>query len=247
MREMMKQPRMWIEALAAVLVGLAFGVMAPFGTQAGSGTAGRYAYWLLAIGLNWAQMSIALFLVRRSALAQGWGALRVGLCVAGGVSLPASFEIIWLDHYFFGMTINSVSGLAEIYLYVFLVSVLITVPAQLIQTAKPQPLPAPPAAAPTFFDRIPPALGHGLIGLEMEDHYLRIHTDRGSDLILCRFGDALRELAGFDGLQVHRSWYVARSAIRATRKDGQKMVVTLSNGMDVPVSRNFQKTLRDAG
>ncbi len=248
---MMTQPRVWIEALAALLVGLAFGVMAPFGTAAGSPPAGRFTYWLLAIGFNWAQISIALFLVRRSALTRNWGPVRLGLGVAGAVSLPASFEIIWLDHYFFGTTIGNLSGLAEIYLYVFLVSVLITVPALLIQESQsPAPAvlpPAAPAAAPTFFDRIPPALGSGLIVLEMEDHYLRIHTDRGSDLILCRFGDALRELAGFDGLQVHRSWYVARAAIRATRKDGQKMVVTLSNGMDVPVSRNFQKALRNAG
>lgn len=49
----------------------------------------------------------------------------------------------------------------------------------------------------------------------MEDRYLRIHTDGGSDLILMRLRDAVGELAGADGLQVHRSFWVARAAVRA--------------------------------
>ncbi len=119
---------------------------------------------------------------------------------------------------------------------------MITVPASLLE-ARRAAAAAPTIAAPAFFERIPPALGHQLIGLEMEDHYLRIHTALGSDLILCRFGDALRELQGFDGVQVHRSWYVARAAIKEMRKEGQKMTLTLRNGIEVPVSRPFQKTL----
>jgi hypothetical protein len=248
MRDLIALPRFRFQVLAALFVGLAFGVMAPFGTAGSPSVSGRYLYWLLAIALNWLQISLTLELVDRSSISRSWTPLRQSLTVSATVSLPASFEIIWLNHYFFGTIVGSISGLVEIYLYVLLVTVLITVPFNLIlarrtaNAAPPAPIPSP-----AFFDRIPPALGRELIGLEMEDHYLRIHTARGSDLILCRFSDALRELQGFDGLQVHRSWYVARSAIKETHKDGQRMTLTLCNGIDVPVSRTFQKALRSEG
>ena len=244
---MIPLPRLWLEASAALAVGLAFGFKAPFGTAAAPSVRGRMLYWLLAIGLNWAEISLALALARRALPARSWGPVKIGLSVAAAVSLPASFQIVWLNHYFFGLTVDSPTGLVEIYLSVLLVAALITVPANLILPARLAAPAAPAPAMPAFFERIPPALGRTLIGLEMEDHYLRIHTDRGSDLILCRFGDAMRELDGFDGLQVHRSWYVARTAIVESRKDGQKMMLTLCNGLEVPVSRPFQKALRNAG
>jgi hypothetical protein len=247
MRDLIALPRVRLQVLAALSVGLAFGVMAPFGTADAPSVPSRYLYWTLAIALNWLQISLTLELVRRSAVTRSWTPLRQALTVALAVSLPASFEIIWLTHYFFGVIVATLTGLLTIYLYVLLVSVMITVPANLLQARRsalaPPTIAAPAIAAPAFFDRIPPALGRELIGLEMEDHYLRIHTALGSDLILCRFSDALRDLQGFDGVQVHRSWYVARSAIQETRKEGQKMTLTLRNGIEVPVSRPFQKTL----
>ncbi len=241
MRELIALPRVRFQVMAALSVGLAFGVMAPFGTAGAPTVPARFLYWLLAIALNWLQISLTLELVRRSALTRAWTPLRQALTVAAAVSLPASFEIIWLNHYFLGTIVATLTGLAEIYLYVLLVSVMITVPANLLLARKAA---AAPAGAPAFLDRVPAVLGRDLIGLEMEDHYLRIHTTLGSDLILCRFSDALRELEHFDGLQVHRSWYVARAAIKETRKDGQKMTLTLSNGIEVPVSRPFQKAVR---
>ncbi len=245
MRELIAHPRFRFELLAALCVGLAFGVMAPFGTANAASLSARYLYWLLAIALNWLQIALALELVRRSTATRAWTPLRQSLTVAVLLSLPASFEIIWLNHAFFGTIVATVAGLIETYLYVLLVSVLITVPANLIRAKREASAEsAAITGAPAFLDRIPPALGRELIGLEMEDHYLRIHTSRGSGLILCRMADALRELQGFDGLQVHRSWYVARGAITETRKDGQKMTLTLCNGIEVPVSRTFQKALR---
>jgi len=61
-----------------------------------------------------------------------------------------------------------------------------------------------------------------------------------------RFGDALQELGGLEGLQVHRSWWVARAAIAAVERDGQRMSLTLSTGLVVPVSRAYQKIVREA-
>lgn len=67
-----------------------------------------------------------------------------------------------------------------------------------------------------------------LIAVEAEDHYLRVHTDAGDELLTMRFGDALAELARADGLQIHRSWWVAADAIEGVswrRGGGEARVI----------------------
>ena len=83
--------------------------------------------------------------------------------------------------------------------------------------------------------------------LRTEDHYLRIHTTAGSDLILFRLKDALAELDGADGRQVHRSYWVARDAIETSERKGRKVILVLKNGENVPVSESFMPAVRDAG
>jgi len=113
------------------------------------------------------------------------------------------------------------------------------------------PLSAPPASSPaaaSFLDRIPPRLGRELLALEMEDHYVRVHTMAGSDLVLMRLRDAIAALSGIDGLQVHRSHWVAATAVAAVeRKPDGKLVLRLTNGLCVPVSRSHAAAVRAAG
>jgi hypothetical protein len=112
--------------------------------------------------------------------------------------------------------------------------------------------PAPPAApAPSpaggFLRRLPAALGRDLLALEMEDHYVRVHTALGSTLILLRLRDAVTELGEGSGLQVHRSWWVARDAVVDVRRGDGRAVLTLKDGAKIPVSRAYARTLRAAG
>lgn len=105
----------------------------------------------------------------------------------------------------------------------------------------------PTAAIPDFFRRIPPALGRDLLALEMEDHYLRIHTALGSDLILMRLRDALAELPRERGRQVHRSWWVAEGAVASVDRSPGRLVLVLRNGLNVPVSKTYRDSVREAG
>lgn len=98
-----------------------------------------------------------------------------------------------------------------------------------------------------FLKRIPKGIVGDLLCLRTEDHYLRIHTTAGSDLILFRLKDALAELDGAVGMQVHRSYWVARDAIKAIEKHGRKTVLVLKNGQRVPVSESFLPAVRGAG
>jgi len=81
----------------------------------------------------------------------------------------------------------------------------------------------------------------------MEDHYLRIHTALGSDLVLMRLRDALTELAPGRGRQVHRSWWVAEGAIASVERPAGRIVLVLRNGLRVPVSKTYRDQVKEAG
>lgn len=105
-----------------------------------------------------------------------------------------------------------------------------------------------PASEPSFLDRLPEKLrGADLHAIEAEDHYLRLHTDRGSALILLRLSDAMAELEGIEGARTHRSWWVARSAILGASRGRGRAVLKLKKGLEAPVSRTYAPSLRKAG
>ena len=107
---------------------------------------------------------------------------------------------------------------------------------------------APGAKPARFIDRLPFKLKGAVIrAVQSEDHYLRIHTDRGSDLILMRLSDALTELEGLEGAQTHRSWWVAKDAVRDVSRGDGRATLTLEGGVEAPVSRRYARALRDAG
>ena len=86
-----------------------------------------------------------------------------------------------------------------------------------------------------------------LIALEAEDHYVRVHTDAGSELIAMRFADALAELAPAYGFRLHRSWWAHGEAIEAVRWSRGGGEARLSGGVVAPVSRNCAAALKEAG
>lgn len=119
----------------------------------------------------------------------------------------------------------------------------------LLDQRAPQTHEAPPGSAPArFHDRLPPKLKGAVIhAVEAQDHYLKLHTSKGTDLILMRLSDALAELEGIEGAQVHRSWWVARAAVASAMRGEGRARLQLVNGMEVPVSRTFARALREAG
>lgn len=83
--------------------------------------------------------------------------------------------------------------------------------------------------------------------MKMEDHYLRVFTANGYALIQMRMSDAEASLGAVSGQRVHRSWWVARSAVRDVRTADNNCWLILSNGLEVPVSRSRREALRDKG
>ncbi len=108
---------------------------------------------------------------------------------------------------------------------------------------------APEGAGPveTFLSRLPLKYRQAeLHAVSSEDHYLRVLTSLGEELILMRLADAVRELEG-SGLQVHRSWWVATAAVREVKRTGGKLSLVLPSGKEAPVSRTYAAGAKAAG
>lgn len=86
-----------------------------------------------------------------------------------------------------------------------------------------------------------------LIAIEAHDHYLKVHTDAGEELITLRFSDALDELSGAHGWRVHRSWWVAAEAVEAVRWRRGAGEISLTGGLTAPISRTHAPALKEAG
>lgn len=115
-----------------------------------------------------------------------------------------------------------------------------------VSTPVPDAFPVPPAPPLNpLFDQLPPDVGSEIIALEMEDHYVRVHTMLGSALVLMRLRDAMA-LIDAEGMQVHRSWWVARGAVEDVVRDGRNIRLKLPRGLEAPVARANIATLRDA-
>jgi hypothetical protein len=119
--------------------------------------------------------------------------------------------------------------------------------AELISTPIPTGVPEAPAAPAqsstdgSCLQRLPPALGTDLIAARSELQYVRIYTTRGDALIL----GALKDIAEQrdEGQLVHRAWWVSSKHVRTLRRRGARCMLTLSNGLEVPVSRRRQQAL----
>jgi hypothetical protein len=99
-----------------------------------------------------------------------------------------------------------------------------------------------------FMDRLPVKFQTAdLHAISSEDHYLRVHTSLGEEMILMRLADAVRELAGADGLQVHRSWWVAKGGVQDEKRVDGRSLLVLPSGTEVPVSRSFRARAKEAG
>lgn len=108
------------------------------------------------------------------------------------------------------------------------------------------PAPAQPPA-PRLLDRLAPERRGEILHLSGRDHYVDVKTDRGRDTLLMRFSDAMAELEGLDGLQVHRSHWVAADAVQGTERERGRVYLTLVDGSRVPVSRSYQPEVTERG
>jgi len=248
------------------------GVGAVFLTIIGAvGTGGypilhRLAYWLIVMQAG----ALIGFLV--STTVNLWGGLRSwpwleGAAITAVITLPLSTLVIVANHLFFGGGFPPWPQMIVVGMVVMMFSGLMTAinyatapKLPIMADAAPQHVPTTPvivqkevlrvsvSAQTRLAERLPPHLRQArLLAIEAEDHYLRAHTDAGSDLVLLRLTDAISELDSLPGARTHRSWWVARAAVNAACIENGRTMLTLTNNLTVPVSRTFRSHLQADG
>jgi hypothetical protein len=230
----------------SVAVALFLAFAAPFGT--GFVPLGvRLAYWvgLMLPGAIWGD-TVADWIFRGSRFA---GRPWLGVFVLGVLIGVPYILVVWLVT---GLTIGPPLRLSTLPYFVapvFLVTAAMIGISMLAERRPRETHAAPPGSEPPkFLARLPLKLrGAEVWAVEAEDHYLRIHTDRGSDLVLMRLSDAVTELEGLEGAQTHRSWWVAKSAVQSASRGDGRATLTLKGGITAPVSRTYARTLRREG
>jgi hypothetical protein len=209
----------------------------------------RLIYWLGVMGAGWIW----------GELSQPWLAKRVDIderpwshifLLTGIVAVPMSLIVWTATGLVFDGELLPVARLPM--LLVAVMSITLAMCTLGVFFGRETPVQTHAAADPVqpvrFIERLPLRLrASRLIAVEAEDHYLRVHTDIGSDLILMRLSDALAELEGLEGAQTHRSWWVAKDAVRDASRANGRATLLLENGLSAPVSRRYSKALRDAG
>lgn len=243
-----------IELVVMVGLGVVLAALGPFGSFVIGGFGARLAYWVPAALIGYAIFRpttlAALMIARRLDLPE-LGAALVGTLLA---AIPATLAIAFFGGFRPGPQ-PRFEELFSLYVNVGLIGLLVMAIFVLLGRATALPATRPVAPPPAelasvrapFLDRLPPAWADRLIALEMEDHYVRAHGPDASTLILLRMRDAEAELAGIDGLRIHRSWWVARNAVEQVLRDGRGTKLRLTNGLEPPIARDRLAALKAAG
>ena len=244
-------PRFWALIVgASVLLGL----IGPFGTYDSLPLPGRFAYWTATVLATYFAGGATVFLLVEL-LWPGRTRNAWHYAAAGAVSgLPIAVVVWGINAAVFGT--GPREGIAFLPLLGYcvviagLVSMLIAVfTSQYESAASAAATTGAPTAPvrPRILDRLPPAQRGQLTHMSMQDHYVDARTTRGGGLVLMRFADAVAETDGAEGLQIHRSHWVAKGVVeKAVRRDG-KLFLKLADGTELPVSRSFQPAVKEAG
>jgi hypothetical protein len=229
-------------------LGLLLGRLGPFGTFAEVEPAPRYAYWIGLTLLMWLQCLAALVVLDTI----GRPANRFAQAGAAGLigAVPTAFEVAWAEMLIRVERDLGLIDVAMIYGDVALLAVPLMITAHGLlpsSQGKTQATAAVPTGSDWLIARLRPDRRGRLLALESEDHYVRVRTSAGDELLHMRFGDAIDRLGPDLGSRVHRGWWVARDAVRRQRRDGDRVIVELLDGTEVPISRTYLLSARKAG
>lgn len=231
----------WPEQAGAFALAVAlFVTLGPFGTFE-MPLPQRALYWSIAFAAGWFFVSATILALRRLGILHiDAPVAHYGLAIIAA-ALPTSVAALFLES-----VMRPETGqfwLPGVFFYVTVVC--LTVGSAVIAFVRArfsEPVEAPVYAG--FFKRLPAHLGTNLISLSSQDHYVEVTTDLGRELLHMRLGDALEELSGYPGQQIHRSHWIAARAFLGTTRENNRLAVQLSDGRTLPVSRSFASDVR---
>lgn len=227
-----------------VISSVALAALGPFGTFERLGFLERLLNWAFAIGMS---ILVGLVVNRAAQMLLGPGRRRF---VYDLVAVPAMTALyspaLFLHIRFYPLTTMDLP-LSFIVVNVFAVCLMLIGLRELlglyidVHRATHAPATVAEDGAATspapLLERLPARMRGEVLHVCADNHYIAVRTEHGVTSILMRMSDALRELQGQPGLQVHRSHWVSDRAVRGIRREGSRLLVLLPCGTGVPVSR----------
>lgn len=225
-------------------VGLILGIAGPFDTAALMRLTPRIGYWLIVVVATFATGVFVHAWLLYALKSRGIGNLTF-LAIAGLATGTAVTAILLaLNWLLFGATPLEPGYLIPLSLNVMAVALIVSVVSSLNLFALQQTdAPVPPR----LLERLNLQKRGAIVSLSVQDHYVQVTTTNGDSLLLMRLSDAIAETAPVPGLQVHRSHWVSLAQVTSVKRRGDKGVVTLRDGRDIPISRTYLKAVRNAG
>ncbi len=233
--------------IATILaVGTLLSILAPYETAA-LGLPWLWIYWTGLIALGFVSGDGATWILER--FVPDWPRMARGLAASILVSIPVAATVSLIQYGLSGA--YPLYVLPMIFFFVWVISATVTAVTLTIEHYQEAAAAAQPGgnqALPALTDKLPHRLRRApILALTAEDHYLRVHTEAGDCLILMRLSDAIAAVEALDGARTHRSWWVARGAVDKVERGDGRAVLTLTNGLEAPVSRTYAPALREAG
>jgi DNA-binding LytR/AlgR family response regulator len=244
-----RSKRFWATFALVVLI---FVVSGPYGTLERMTPGVRAGYWLIVHAVTWAiaiVFSITVEILLRHRIGSTLARMMIGSLVA---ALPIGFALGVIDYAFSGQWTEMENGFHRALFALPLCALFcllswVTMHQQIAAVADPSTppnattVPSPETtgsnAEPEILIRLKPQNRGRITRLSVEDHYTEVVTARGRELVLLRFSDALKELGGTPGLQVHRSHWVAAAEVERLKRENGKLFVVMRDGTEIPVSR----------
>jgi hypothetical protein len=221
--------------------GLVLALAGPFGTD-GVALTTRLAYWpLLIVATYGAAALVNTTLAPVTRARPFWQDVVLTGLVAGAVVAIIVLAVnraafgIWPDR-------DELPGFLGT-----LVAITLVVNAVVALGLRHGPTARDATGPPPILHRLPLYKRAPLVALSVEDHYVRIRTLKGEEMVLMRLADAMREVGDTPGAQVHRSHWVGFGQVRAARRDGDRALLTMAKGPDIPVSRANLPKIKEAG
>lgn len=212
----------------------------PFGTLDSMNLIERAAYWGFIVVTTYVIATTGHFLFearnkRKNLVQTAMIAACLGMVLAGYISVINSLFIPYYP--------ESLSSKLTLFFWIFLVSTFIYYFVSYLHQIRDDQ----DQTRVALLDRLPLSKRGALVSLQAEDHYVRVVTTNGSELVLIRLADAIELATPTQGLQLHRSHWIALNQVKDYTKSGGAWSVILSNGETAPISRSYRTAAIKAG
>ena len=230
----------WQALISLPVAGIILGLIGPFGSYVGMTLPERIGHFVLCVTLIGGCSLIVSYGVARRFF-QGYWPLWAALCVDLGLTLPGAAIVYGSLSLFAPDVVANVQPVGLIWQNLLLTLIFRGISLALSwrrirEGGQVEATPQAVSEAPALHARLPRGLrSQPVLALSSEDHYLRVHTPKGEALILMTMAEAVAQLP--HGFQIHRSHWVADTAI----KDAGADKVELVTGLSLPLSRHRRK------